>query len=111
MYLSINLRISEILAICWIKRFSKELHKKIITVTKTAYTSNRSTTELVFTSIENVWYKNKTFVWFDKSDAFVSKGTVTVGVPVTNPSESEKVDDHWKRNAIDSGRQKIIYKL
>ena len=39
----------KILAICLIKRISNRLHEKIIPVTQTAYTSNRSTTELVFT--------------------------------------------------------------
>ena len=39
----------KILAICLIERISNRLHEKIIPVTQTAYTSNRSTTELVFT--------------------------------------------------------------
>ena len=39
----------KILAICLIKRISGRLHEHIIPITETAYTSNRSTTEIVFT--------------------------------------------------------------
>ena len=66
----------KILAICLIKRISKRLHEKIIPVTQTAYTSNRSTTELVFTfkvlaekAITSIGYETNLLL-LDMSKAF-----------------------------------------
>ena len=57
------------LAICRIKRISGRLHEHIIPIARTAYTSNRSTTELVFTckvlvekAISSIDYETNLFI-------------------------------------------------
>ena len=66
----------KILAICLIKRISGRLHIHIIPITQTAYTSNRSTTELVFTfkvlaekAISSIGYETN-LLMLDMSKAF-----------------------------------------